>query len=105
MLWKHASLARVFMLPTPADEVCWGRPLPRRESGGFLGLGRSCFGYLREHFESDDEIDPGLNHVQYFYAPGSAGSTHGQPATLIVRDVFLRHRFALPFNASCAVHK
>lgn len=81
--------------------MCGSRSIAQRTGPGFLGLGGSCWSRWRSHFESHDEVDPGQDHQEYFYGD----RTSGDPAELVVSDLFHRFRFALPFTASCMFSK
>jgi hypothetical protein len=82
--------------------VCSRKEVAQRTSSGFLGLGRSCWSYWGRHFETPDEVDPAMNHFEFFYRPGEKG---GASAVLVVSDHFRRWTFPLPFTADCRMSK
>jgi hypothetical protein len=93
-----ASYAIASMRIESGGMACQITPVAQRSDAGFLGLGSTCWSMWSGHFESVDEIDPGLDHIDYFY-PQPIRATG--PAQLVVSDLFYRTRFPLWFSAEC----
>jgi hypothetical protein len=100
---EAADYALAQMHIETADGTCDHVDVVERSGTGFLGLGARCWSAWRGHFEHHNEIDRGMNHRQFYFAsqPQPGYSRGGQPAALIVNDLFHRWTFPLPFRASC----
>ncbi|HMI91446.1 MAG TPA: hypothetical protein VK509_08790 [Polyangiales bacterium] len=83
--------------------TCEPTRVAERSGAGILGLGAQCWSAWNGHFEHDREIDPGLDHRDYYFAPRPEPglSRGGAPAVVVLSDLFHRWTFPLPFHASC----
>jgi hypothetical protein len=75
--------------------ICHGARIAQRADAGFLRLGGRCWSSWRSHFSRSDEIDPGLDQPDSFHA------RYGEPAALVVGDLYSRTLYPLWFRASC----
>jgi hypothetical protein len=88
--------------------ACSTESIGQRTNSGFLGLARRCWSWWQGHFETEDEIDPGNDHWDYYFRdprrrPTGNFSRRGSPTVLLITDAFYRRTYPLKLLADCGV--